>query len=156
MEARRKRLEAVFADDPYLSATMRASRLHERDGQPRPAPFAVSQANYTSGRAGPEKERPQASVSPQTAASPVASQSATLGFLVSVSQRSGKLAASLAAAPERDVMTAKEAAAFLRVGLGTLRAWVRERGLPSAMIGSQRRFRKEALLAWLAVQESST
>lgn len=54
-----------------------------------------------------------------------------------------------------DVMTGQEAADYLRIGLGTLRAWTRERGIPHVHIGRSVRYRRQALLDWLAAQEKA-
>jgi excisionase family DNA binding protein len=53
-----------------------------------------------------------------------------------------------------DVMTGQEAADYLRIGLRTLREWTRGRGIPHAHIGRSIRYRRAALLEWLAAQET--
>lgn len=50
--------------------------------------------------------------------------------------------------PEPYVPT-KEAAAYLGVGVGTLRDWVHRRLVPSHKVGGARRFRLSELDAWI-------
>lgn len=60
-------------------------------------------------------------------------------------------------APADDVMTTKEAAAYLKVPVRTLMAW-RKRGVapPGALVGGRQwRYRKAALDQWLTERETT-
>jgi excisionase family DNA binding protein len=54
-----------------------------------------------------------------------------------------------------DVLTLSEAAGYLRFGVSTVRAWVKQGHIPHVMIGRAVRFRREALERWLASMEKS-
>jgi excisionase family DNA binding protein len=56
----------------------------------------------------------------------------------------------------REVMNLREAAQFLGVGERTLRRWMPEKGIPYARVGNLLRFRRSALLEWLAGEEQKT
>jgi excisionase family DNA binding protein len=132
LEARRRRLDELFEDEPYLSATMRASRLHEREA--------------------PGETQVHLQEVPLNLPHVVNSNVTRLGFVVNVRQEAGTLQAEIRP-EESDVMTAAEAAHFLKVGKGTLRRLSREVGLPFAQVGRSRRYRKTALLRWLKTHE---
>ena len=53
------------------------------------------------------------------------------------------------------IMNCKQVAEMLDVSLPTLRKAVREQGLPCVKIGSNIRFRLEAVEAWMRQQEES-
>ncbi len=57
-------------------------------------------------------------------------------------------------APPAEVLTAREAAVFLRVSVGTLREWARKGLVPCARLGGRLRFRRQALLRRLAALEA--
>jgi excisionase family DNA binding protein len=59
-------------------------------------------------------------------------------------------------AQDKEVLSVPEAAAFLGIRERTLRRWIVERGMPHAKVGGLLRFRKSALLEWLAEQERVT
>lgn len=52
-----------------------------------------------------------------------------------------------------DVLTLDEVAALLRVKPVTIQRWQRSRGLPAARVGSTTRYRRVAVLEWLAQHE---
>lgn len=54
---------------------------------------------------------------------------------------------------EVEVMTAKEAALFLRLSEGAVRSWAHTGEIPCARLGRRLRFRRTALLVWLEAQE---
>ena len=55
--------------------------------------------------------------------------------------------------PKDDVMTTEEVAALLRVKPVTVQRWTAGRGLPAAKVGTTTRYRKAAVLEWLAQYE---
>ena len=55
--------------------------------------------------------------------------------------------------PKDDVMTTEEVAALLRVNPITVQRWTTKRGLPAAKVGTTTRYRKAAVLEWLAEHE---
>jgi excisionase family DNA binding protein len=57
---------------------------------------------------------------------------------------------------EPEVLSFSEAAEFLKVSVRTLRRWVAEKRVPHAKIGGLVRFRRQALLDWLAEEERQT
>lgn len=142
LDARSRRLDELFASEPYLSATMRASRLHEKED-----------ASFTPEQAGSLYASSQGTALPPENASE--SKVTRLGFVVSVRQEPLGLRADISPEDSGDVMTPSEAAQFLRIGEGTLRRWVRDLRLPSAHVGRSRRFRKSALLRWLRNRETA-
>ena len=145
-DARRRRLEELFEDQPFLSPTMKASRLHERE-QPGGA---------TMNRQWPDLVPPRATAKPKVS-SPLSGTDTTvrrLGFIVSVRRDPDGVRTELKPDDAPDVMCASEAARFLRVGQGTLRRLVKEQGLPCSVIGRSRRFRRTAMLRWLKSQEA--
>jgi excisionase family DNA binding protein len=178
--ARQRKLDALFADQPFLSATMRASRLHERADGPgaavlEPLPEGADEIlrRMVEGRAGRVYESPDEdwcfAAAPVTVSEPapprreskprpVAPESPSieldaswLTFDVAVElSGEGKVAKVRAAEGAPDVMTAEEAAAYLRVSQATLRSWTRQRSVPHARFGRRTRYRRSALLEWLA------
>jgi excisionase family DNA binding protein len=57
---------------------------------------------------------------------------------------------------EPEVLSFAEAAQYLKVSVRTLRRWVAEMRVPHAKIGGLVRFRRQALLDWLAEEERQT
>jgi len=57
---------------------------------------------------------------------------------------------------EPEVLSFAEAAQYLKVSVRTLRRWVAEKRVPHAKIGGLVRFRRQALLDWLAEEERQT
>ena len=53
------------------------------------------------------------------------------------------------APPGADVMTAEEAGKVLRLHPAVVRRYVRTQGLPAHRVGSEYRFRRSEILAWL-------
>lgn len=53
-----------------------------------------------------------------------------------------------------DVLTVEEVAELLRVKPVTVMRWQTKRGLPAARIGKTTRYRKAAVLEWLATHEA--
>ncbi len=198
LEVRRRKLDELFADQPFLSATMKASRVHERLAD-TPARFqipvlpvtaddemlrrlesarrdiqldslAVSEMPIQIER--PRKTDHVEAPCPRTGDS----RSARLVTIepprpaVGLDERSNVLRLDLvldtSVSPPQvrpstlqqdrnlDVMTLAEAASFLRVGASTLRGLMRTDRLPAVRIGRQVRFRREAILAWLAEREA--
>jgi excisionase family DNA binding protein len=74
----------------------------------------------------------------------------TFDVALQLSEEGAKVAKVRAAEGAPDVMTAEEAASYLRVSPSTLRAWTRERSVPHARLGRRIRYRRSALLEWLA------
>ena len=154
MDARKRRLDELFADEPYLSATMRASRLHEREDaiavRGRETPRFIAEARPARLDAEPTRRAPETAnlCMPQAEASV-----ARLGFVVSVRQEPQGMRAEVNG-DEADVMNPAEAARFLRIGMSTLRRWEREMGLPAAHLGRSKRYRKTAIMRWLRSRES--
>jgi excisionase family DNA binding protein len=148
LEARRRRLEELFEDEPFLSPTMRARDLHDRQppsGHGRQLPAGLVPMAET------WPEPPAMSAAP--AHSPAMDNVVRLGFVVNLKQESQGFRAELQPEESPAVMTATEAARFMRISQGTLRRWVKHLGLPCAQIGRARRFRKNAVLRWLKAQE---
>lgn len=144
VEARRRRLEELFEDQPFLSATMKASRLHERQVAPRPQ--KIQQAI--------QRQRVDRAVMPvPSPIGPGEAKIARFGFVVNVRHEPQGLRAELQPAEVPDVMNASEAARFMRVSQGTLRRLIQEEDLPCTRIGRSRRFRKLAILGWLKSRE---
>lgn len=183
--ARQRKLDSLFADQPYLSTTMRASRLHERMEPPSAAcvlPALPEDADevlrrMVEGRAGgayesaseewwfapspavarevsrkPVEARP-ARVEPRSP-SPVGSDSClTFDVMLDMTEDGPRVAKVHAAEGAPDVMTADEAAAYLRISPSTLRQWTRQMSMPHARLGRRVRYRRAALLSWLAGRE---
>jgi excisionase family DNA binding protein len=150
MEARRQRLDELFEDQPYLSATMRASRLHERE-QPIEAVPIRQQWPDLAVRRHDVVAKPR--VAPATPKEPEVSVT-SLGFVVNIRQDANGIRAEIQQDDSHEIMNAAEAARFMRVGLGTLRRLVSDQGLPSFKIGRSRRFRKSAVLRWMKSKEA--
>lgn len=144
VEARRRRLEELFEDEPFLSATMRASRLHERKVPDRPEKIERKMASRRVDRQVMPTPIPKGAAEAKVA---------RFGFVVNVRHEPQGLRAELQPAEVPEVMNAVEAARFMRVGQGTLRRLLREEGLPYTQIGRCRRFRKSAILGWLKIRE---
>ena len=145
-EARRRRLEELFEDQPFLSPTMKASRLHERD---KPAEAIALQKGWPELIPSRDRRAPRAGNSGM--------QDTTVrrvGFIVTIRQDPDGPRTELKPDDAPDVMSASEAARFLRVGSSTLRRLVRDQGLPYTQIGRVRRFRRVSLLRWLRSQEA--
>ena len=141
-EARRRRLEELFEDEPFLSPTMKARSLHERE---IPASLASMEE--------PWLDRP---VTPVNAGFGQSEDKVVrLGLVVNLKQDAEGLRAELQQSDSPDVMTAAEAARFMRIGQATLRRWVKDLGLPCARVGRARRFRKAAVLRWLKAREAA-
>ncbi len=224
--ARQRKLDALFADQPFLSTTMRASRLHEQDPRvneqfPRlyeqesrvheraePAyaefalpplpddtdevlrrmvegrmvmmtrgPYNISDVNDDEWWTAPvpaitrEPLRPMALLdpepvslelipasrskpSPKPSSDPAADGSRLFFDLAVELTPDGPRVAHLHPSKESpDVMTAREAAAYLRVSQATLRTWTRTHSVPHARLGRRLRYRRSTLLAWLAEWE---
>ncbi len=49
---------------------------------------------------------------------------------------------------DRELITIREAAAWLRVGTPSALRWIREEGLPAARVGKFYRIRRSDLTAW--------
>ena len=147
-EARRRRLEELFEDQPFLSPTMKASRLHERE-----EPIADGIAMQIGW---PERisSRDRRAAKPARQAMPDATVR-RVGFIVTVREDPEGARMELKPDDAPDVMSASEAAQFLRVGASTLRKLSRDRGLPFTQIGRSRRFRRASLLRWMRSQEHS-
>ncbi len=144
LDNRRRRLDDLFENQPFLSATMKAAFLHDAILATGSAPVAscsdwrtddlthrISRSRSASGQEGtsvpyqPDSARwEQADAAPQ------------------VRQR----------VEWQDVLTAQEAASYLRVGRTTLRNLTRD-GLPVVKLGSRLRYRKAAILEWMEAQE---
>ena len=56
--------------------------------------------------------------------------------------------------PNDEVMTVEEVADLLHVTIVTVRRWQESRGLPAAKIGSTTRYRRSAILEWVAAHET--
>lgn len=195
-QTRRRKLDELFDDQPYLSATMRATRLHERLADELP-PLQIPIMSPASdddviGRLDEARRARLLAMEPvaggavtapamQTlllptgldspppltqASSSLATQvSTSLAPLLAEGQVRLDLVVDVSVSPPRvravarpmeeatDVMTVPEAARFLRVGASTLRAWANQGRLPSVRMGRHLRFRRAALLEWLAAQE---
>jgi excisionase family DNA binding protein len=189
--ARQRKLDALFADQPFLSTTMRASRLHERTDDSAdfvlpPMPPLPDDADdvlrrMVEGRAGrrpyePDDEEwwtepipaitrePVAPIgyveplapAPAEKLNPVAPAGESrlhLDLLLDLTPEGPKVVRLQTSDSNPDVMTAKEAALYLRIGTGTLRNWTRTLAVPYIRIGKRMRYRKTALLAWLAEWE---
>jgi excisionase family DNA binding protein len=189
--ARQRKLDALFADQPYLSTTMRASRLHERLEQPaaacvlQPLPDEADEIlrKMVEGRAGgayesaedewwfaprPAVTRESRPVEPPRPALrrsevPIQDSSAprledsclTIDVLLDMTPDGHKVAKLRSADSAPDVMTAEEAAAYLRVSPATLRSWTKRMSVPHARFGRRLRYRRAALLSWLAQHEQT-
>jgi len=173
--ARRRKLDELFADEPFLSATMRASRLHDRLVD-EPVPRAIQMVapltmDEPLGRLSGEERRRQllaglegeaVAVRPRAAA-PVAIPvrvplpaprsgpgSSPAQFRIDlVVDMSGGTPKVSAAAPAPDVLTVQEVAELLRVSPATIRAWAASRRIPCFRAGRRLRFRRDAVLAAL-------
>lgn len=178
-EARRRKLDELFADQPYLSVTMKASRLHERaepiPSLPMPVPVPIAVAipdedeilrRLTEGRTerltdAPEADQPRpparkAAPKSQIEAAEAADPSGLmhLDVLLDMSVSPPQVRTSLKPLPNApDIMTLKEAATYLRVSESAIRAWVRQGRLSCARLGRRMRFRRESLLAWIEQAE---
>jgi excisionase family DNA binding protein len=184
--ARQRKLDALFADQPFLSPTMRASRLHERtDGpstacvlQPLPEDADDILRRMTEGRAASTYETaedswwfspPPSVVRENSTAKPApiaveppaarevkqidAGSCLTFDVLLDFSSDGTRVAKVHSTDSAPDVMTMEEAADYLRVSLATLRKWTRSHSIPHARFGRRMRYRKSAVLAWLAEWE---
>lgn len=185
LDARRRRLDELFADQPYLSATMRAAQMHSRshDAAPpfaipvvpgddvarrvpesraggAPAPTLLSRClDMVPGPTAPTRA-PQPAPAP-AAPAPVARALAVpdegalyLGLTVDTRQSPAEVrVVPISGHTAPDVMTPREAAEYLRFGESTVRQWARLGRLPGIRIGGRLRFRRQALLKWLADQE---
>jgi excisionase family DNA binding protein len=144
-EARRRRLEELFEDQPFLSPTMKASRLHERED---PAEAVALQLPWQEIN-NPRERRAKRSVQAKAPDTTVR----RVGFIVTFRDDPEGRRMDLKPDDAPDVMSASEAAQFLRVGASTLRKLIRDRGLPFTQIGRSRRFRRASLLRWMRMQE---
>ena len=192
--ARQRKLDALFADQPFLSTTMRASRLHERlDPEPfPPAPFRLQTVSddtdevlrrMVEGRAcmrpyehdidlwsSPMPAVTREAIRPATTAKPIPPVSPAIRHLprldkgtegdrlffnlvVDLTPDGPKVGRLQTAEAAPDVMTAKEAASYLRVSQTMLRTWTRTLSMPHVRLGRRLRYRRSALLAWLAEWE---
>jgi excisionase family DNA binding protein len=165
-DVRRRRLDELFADVPYLSPTMKASRLHERftpPDEPEMTHIAVRRddarglddARLSSPFLDPEEPAPSRRWHPAlklVSAAPHAEspELVHLEILLDTSIEPPVVRSVHSAEVGPDVLRLKEAARYLRVGVGRVRAWVREGVLPCVRIGRQYRFRRAALAAFLA------
>jgi excisionase family DNA binding protein len=159
-EQRRRKLDEIFAQQPYLSATMRAYQV----------PAAVAGCPDRIDRfAGPISVQP---------ADAIAEARLNRAEICRVS--SGAVVDAVGGIPKhvckdnhvhpaavwgsrdvrgngmqfRDVMTSDEAALYLRIGTKRIRQLARSGTVPAARIGSRWRFRREALLEWLRSLEN--
>lgn len=204
---RSRRLDELFADQPFLSPTMRASTLHERaeldggmdeglDDEPPammipvlaemgdddvirrlcegrqkrlhavtvdmddPAwtpPVASVREPVTEppARNARRGKRPAAVRVEAPAGVPLSGDSLRIELMVDNTCDPPRISAVAHPTPQGpEVMTPREAAEFLRLGVSTLREWAREGRLPSVKLGRQVRFRRTALLEWMAQREA--
>jgi excisionase family DNA binding protein len=196
--ARRRKLDDLFSDQPFLSATMRAHRLHERSTD-ESHPLQLTEITGEDDDeemllrlSESRRERRLSSLwdaSDSDSLLPAAVLATTLnpdmGYALEPAgpatgtgqlvdhvnvPATGQVRLNLlldlgtgavgdrvrlrSAGDDAEIMTMKEAAAFLRIGEDTLRGWTHRRGLPCARIGRQVRFRRSALIEWLSAHES--
>jgi excisionase family DNA binding protein len=193
--ARRRKLDDLFSDQPYLSATMRAHRLHERSTAESTSLQMTAVADEEDDEemllrlSESRRERRLSSLweaSDSESLLPAAVLATTLNPDMGYSLESAGPASGTGALAEHvtvphsgqvrlnllldlgsgsahdrvrlrsadaEVLTAKEAAGFMKVSEDTLRTWTQRRGLPCARIGRQLRFRRAALIEWLSAQE---
>ncbi len=163
-EARRKKLDDLFADQPYLSATMKASLVHEKIVEERrkalrsdeplstyeepigPTSYKIEQQSVT---VIPLKELPAG----------LAESSSALHFDLYVDLTTDPptftaSARSLICAPE--VMTTREAAGYIRISVGTLRRWAAAGRIPSKRLGQQLRFERNDLIELLGTAHDTS
>lgn len=166
-EVRRRRLDELFADVPYLSPTMKASRLHERFAvSGAPAVAAVRREDVAElGDEGwlaemndlpeppPQPRLQPTPATPQTAPAADAREVVRVEILLDASSNPPRVQGVQSVGQGPDVLRLREAAAYLRVGVRRVREWVRSGALPCARIGRQYRFRRSALAEFLASME---
>ncbi len=169
-EVRRRRLDELFADEPYLSPTMKASRLHERCDVPSAPGFThiaalrrdeacqIGDEDWLQSAIEADAPAPAPHWHPSTrpaAAEDAAPSEESLRVEIvldtSVNPPRVRLVKAIPDSPE--VLRLREAAQYLRVGVDRVREWVRSGALPCARIGRQYRFRRAALAAFLAGME---
>jgi len=168
MDARRRKLDELFADQPYLSPTMRASSLHDLgldelpplripvdDDDDMPMRLVRLHETEPTVLAPFAMEAVSLHVAPVVRTPPVAVPNGgevRLELVLDVNAAQHVLSARIKPM-EPEVMTVAEAARYLRISESTVRHWVRDEGMPSAQVGRRRRFRRDALLAWLESRE---
>jgi excisionase family DNA binding protein len=192
--ARRRRLDELFADQPYLSTTMRAASLHDRMADEPPAimvpvltemvgddlttqlergrrqrmhavTFDIEEFLASAERApAPAAEREPVASGQRSLSVPVLHEPRTaspeakpvrIELLLDCSTDPPRVMGSAEVAATPDVMTSREAAKFLRIGVASLRTRANNGSIPSARVGRQVRFRREALLQWLTDNEAT-
>jgi excisionase family DNA binding protein len=192
-DTRRRKLDDLFSNQPFLSPTMRANQLHTRlvdepasvlipmMGQPgeddltsrmRVARAAFEQTPfpdvYEEWPAAP-LPRPISTLRPATEAisiqvaskvkEEIRSASApgvmrmNLWVDTRVSPPVVRVSEAFAYDCDRDFLTLTEAAELLRFSKSTVRAWAKSGKIACSRVGGRLRFRRQALMDWMASQE---
>lgn len=168
-EARRRTLDALFADTVTYSPIAPAMGSPRDAGMDRPAlaiPVLLSPAPCAPVDRGVDRALPAPARGPRVPDAPVrvaldasrTSRVVTDGVVrveLVIDGAAAGASAGRAAAAESvpEVMDLPEAARFLRVSPGTLRGLMRGADLPCVRIGRLVRFRKQSLLTWLGCKE---
>lgn len=173
-DARRRKLDALFAEQPYMSATMKAFNLQDTDGalgaRYSGPPIGPAYDDGNTARIMQERRSALASCPmPSLAVEPPdpkpGRRVAVVHGTQTVDCRDGVVHLDLlldsrtVPASVRvshiaaDVMTLTEAATYLRFAPSTLRSWVRRGKVPCARVGRSLRFRRVALDEWLKSRE---
>jgi len=197
-EARRRKLDELFSDQPFLSATMKASRMHERladtpstlhipvlpvsadDEMLKRMEAARSGLQLSSTAISDLPSVVEIARTPEHVDSPPA-RPAEVPVSKTIKLDAPKAAPQLTPASnvmrldlvldtsvsppqvrqadqfqdrKLDVMTIPEAAEFLRISASMLRGLMINERMPAVRIGRKVRFRREAILEWLAAREA--
>lgn len=192
-DTRRRKLDDLFSNQPFLSPTMRANQLHTRLAD-EPASLLIpivsqpGEDDLTSrmrlARAAfeqtpfpdvyeewPAAPLPRPVTTPRPAAEAVSIQIASkvkeeihsasepgvmrmnLWIDTRVSPPVVKVSEAFSYECDRDILTLAEAAELLRFSKSTVRAWAKSGKIASSRISGRLRFRRQALMDWMASQQ---